>query len=124
VKKSVAFLIYLLTLQAQAAEEIGWPDLKEIQHVARRPATEADIKNGAAVFLLQSQGASSGLPLDIVIPQYALHRDEENGKMTPVIVIQAEESNGKKVIGAYEFKTRKYVVGLLNEFKLLGNKNP
>ena len=100
------------------------PELSEIKFVSGRTATEKDIAAGAAVFLLESDGVSIGSPLEIEIPQYAIHTDNENGKTEHVVVIQAEEANGQKVIGALIVSTKEYMAGFMGEFKFLGKKIP
>lgn len=97
-----------------------WPDLSTIKFVSERAATEEDINQGAAVFLLQSGDENIGKPLNIEIPQYAIHIDGETGEKSNVVVIQAEEANGQKVVGAINIDSNDHMVGLLNEFELLG----
>jgi len=101
---------------------MGWPDLSDIKYVSGRAATESDISDGAAVFLMQSEGVNIGVPLNIEIPQYALHFDEETSSESPVIVIQAEEGAGNQVIGAINIETNEHLVGLKHEFKFLGQE--
>ena len=101
-----------------------WPDLSTVKYVSARPATEDDINNGAAVFLLQSEGVQIGTPIDIVIPQYAIHTDGESGEKNKVIIIQAEEASGQEVYGAVLIETDEFMAGLANEFVLLGQPKP
>ena len=91
-----------------------------------RPATEVDIKAGRAAFMLQSEdGQLNGKPLDIEIPQYAIHVDEESGLETPGVIIQAEEAaHSPKTIGFLTIGSREYQVGILHEFWLLGTNKP
>ena len=103
------------------ASAINWPDLKKIGHIKGRLATEEDIKAGNAVFILQSDAA----PLDIKIPQYALHINKKTGQETPGVIIQAEEADqGQKVVGFLPVNSNKYLAALLHEFKLLGTRKP
>lgn len=101
-----------------------WPDLSTIKFVSERAATEEDINQGAAVFLLQSDGKNIGRPLNIEIPQYAIHTDGETGEKSNVVVIQAEEANGQQVVGAIVIESNDHMAGLLNEFELLGKVQP
>lgn len=101
-----------------------WPDLSRIKHVSQRSATEADINEGSAVFLLQSGGVNIGSPMAIDIPQYAIHTDGKTGEESKVVVIQAEETNGQQVIGALIVGSNEFMAGLANEFKLLGKSKP
>lgn len=103
---------------------MSWPDLSTIQYVSNRPATEADINDGAAVFLLQSEGVNIGTPISIDIPQYAIHTDLETGEKSNVVVIQAEEADGRQVIGAIIISSNGFMAGLVNEFELLGQSIP
>ena len=103
-----------------------WPEITEIKFISGRAATEKDINDGAAVFLLQSDGIPIGKPINIQIPQYALHTDNDTGEVSKVVVIQAEEvmTNGAKVVGAFAFKSRGFLAGLYEEFKFLGTNKP
>ena len=103
---------------------MSWPELSTFKFVTERSATEADINEGAAVFILQTEGESIGIPMDIVIPQYAVHTDEETGNVSKVVVIQAEEANGQKVIGAIVVGSNEFMAGFASEFKLLGKRKP
>jgi hypothetical protein len=84
----------------------------------------SDIDNGAAVFLLQSNGINIGKPLAIEIPQYAIHSDGETGVKSYVVIVQAEEANGQKIIGALNVETQEFMAGLLSEFEFLGKIKP
>lgn len=120
-------LLVLVPTQAMGAEEELWPDLSKIKSTSGKAATEKDIKNGAAVFLLQSdEGEPIGRPINIVIPQFAIYMDKETGKKSKVVIIQAEVEiiNGKKAVGAFYIKSGEYLVGLYDEFKLLGTSIP
>lgn len=62
-----------------------------------RSATEADIKAGVAVFCIPS----GSKPHPISLPICGVHRDEQSGSVTAVIVIQAEVGDdGEVFIGA------------------------
>ena len=97
-----------------------WPPLSDFKSISGRYATEEDVNTGAAVFMLRSEGENIGVPLDIQIPQYAIHTDQETGEKTRVVVIQAEEANGSKVIGAVNIITGEHVAALYFEFEFLG----
>ena len=121
-------LIALLsvTILACGEDSVVWPELSEIEYVTGRPASKDDINAGAAVFLLQSEGGevSAGEPIDMVIPQYAVHLDAESGEKTRVIIIQAEESEGQQLIGALNVLTNEYSIGFYSEYELLGTVTP
>ena len=97
-----------------------WPDLSDIKNVSGRVATQEDINDGAAVFILQSEGVPIGSPMKIAVPQYAIHTNVETNEKTKVIIIQAEEAKGQKVIGALDISTNEIMAGLFHEFTLLG----
>lgn len=108
-----------------ADESYVWPPLKDIDSVSGRPATKADIQVGRAGFLLQAQdGVSSGIPLRILIPQYAFHVDEESKEKTAVVIIQAEQLQGQQIVAAVDVETDQALVGFLREFELLGTVAP
>ena len=99
-----------------------WPNLSAVKHVSGRAATEQDVNEGAAVFQLQQEGVNIGEPIEMMIPQYAIHLDSHSGAETPVIIIQAEKANGQKVIGALNFASDEYMMGFLDEYELLGSQ--
>ena len=101
-----------------------WPDLSKIKHVSGRVATQNDINEGAAVFMLQSEGIPIGSPMKIEIPQYAIHTNVETNEKTKVIIIQAEEAKGQQIVGALDFTTNEIMAGLFHEFTLLGTEKP
>ena len=119
-----ALVILLLSSYTLGEQSVFWPDLSTIKYVAQRSATESDINDGAAVFILQTEGVPIGTPLDINVPQYAIHTDEDSGEKTNVVIIQAEEANGQQVFGALMFETNEFMAGLSNEFELLGQTAP
>ncbi|EOQ87404.1 hypothetical protein LEP1GSC202_0330 [Leptospira yanagawae serovar Saopaulo str. Sao Paulo = ATCC 700523] len=62
--------------------------------------------------------------MDIDIPQYAIHIDNETKEETPCVVIQAEISELDELIGCVNIKDNSHLVGMKNEFNLLGTKRP
>lgn len=122
--KLIATTLLLLSTLAQGEEKVAWPDLSTIKYVSQKSATKADINEGAAVFLLQSEGVNIGSPMNLDIPQYAIHIDGETGEKSNVVVIQAEEANGQQVIGALIVGSNEFMAGLVNEFNLLGKDVP
>jgi len=114
-----------MTFEAQGSNEMNeWPSLSKIKYVSGRVATEQDINEGAAVFLLQSEGVNIGQPINITLPQYAIHTDGDTGGKSKVVVIQAEEANGQRVVGALIISNNEYLAALYNEFEFLGNEKP
>lgn len=101
-----------------------WPPLAGFSGVTGRPATEEDVKAGRAVFVVTSSGVPIGVPLGIVVPQYALHRDEETGEVTPCVVVQAEQAGPERLVGCLLLPGRDLFAGKLAEFTLLGINPP
>ena len=118
-------LLTLLTFSSFAIGEnkMSWPELSEIPHTSGKAATEEDVNNFAAVFVLRVDGVSIGKAMNMAIPQYAYHTSED-GVKTKVIIIQAEEAQGNSYIGAKLIEEPGDMVGFLNEFTLLGTDVP
>ncbi len=117
------FIVLSLLLMGPAmslADSANWPPLETVPHVVGRPATESDINEGRAAFLIQVDGQSAGRPMQIRLPQYAKVFDEEKGELIPVVIIQAETDGETEVFGYYNFSDESYGVGLASEFELLG----
>jgi hypothetical protein len=72
----------------------SWHDLP---HVAGRPGTEADVRAGRAVFYLAG-GAARATPHEMPLPVCAVHH-EETGESHPVVIIQAERSEDRVIVG-------------------------
>lgn len=106
------------------ADAITWPDLPKTCFVSGRSATSADVDTGCAAFVINVKGQAAGTPIQLDIPQYALHVDEASGKETPVIIIQAEENGEIKAVGYRELGTEQLGAALLREVRLLGIKKP
>lgn len=106
------------------AAGIGWPALPKDCFVSGRPATVADVQKGCASLVIGKAQMPAGTPLDIKIPQYAWHVDQASGKRSPVILIQAEESSGIKVVGFRNLDSQGLEAALLTEMVLLGTAKP
>ena len=115
IRKVLTFVAFVALSQLAYASTSVWPKLAGQQFLAGRAGTEADVASGKAVF------AAHGVPLHIIVPQYAYFF--EAGSETPVVVVQAELSNGAKILGAVDSKGNK-LIGTLPEFKLLGVQIP
>jgi hypothetical protein len=75
-------------------EAIDMKRWRATPHVAGRPATDADVDAGRAMF------AVGGEPVDLDVPSCAIVREDGVGEPTPVIVIQAERiEDGTVAIG-------------------------
>lgn len=119
--KPLLIAIAILIPCLASAQPVSWPPLPKSEFVAGRPATKEDAKAGRAVFVPEKDGRSIGKPIEISVPQYAWHKN--GAKKTPVIVIQAEEANGLKVLGVRTL-SGDYLAGLMQEFELLGQNAP
>lgn len=118
IQKIFTTLISVFSFSAQAG---SWPPLPKTGFIVGHAAKETDIAAGNAVFVAAVNGVSIGVPINIAIPQYAYFK--ENGQKLPVVVIQAEEAQGQKLIGARQANGQE-VVGTITEFELLGNVQP
>jgi hypothetical protein len=100
--KSVGYLIAVALLLAAVrmsdAESIRWPALPSKGFISGRVANFQDAKDGNAIFVTEDHGKTIGKPIFITIPQYAYWTDG-SGKKVPVIVVQAEEAKGIRIIG-------------------------
>jgi len=97
-----------------------WPALPTRGFITGRAATQQDMADGEAVFVAEVGGRIVGVPLDITVPQYAIHIDHEAGIGKRVIVLQAERASGIEMIGYVELETNAYGVGTAAEFEFLG----
>lgn len=120
------FLLTAMTLLPALAlgDAIAWPDLPQSCFVSGRSATSEDVDSGCAAFLINVKGKAAGTPIELKIPQYAMHVDEASGKETPVIIIQAEENGEIKAVGYRELGTDQLGAALLREIRLLGTQKP
>ena len=87
-------LLFILQVWVVAEGEkkgsISWPPLPKKGFVKGRAASFEDVELGNAGFYFKIEGRIIGVPLDIAIPQYAIHRNSETGEQTPGIIIQGE----------------------------------
>ena len=85
-------------------------------------ATEADVKDGRAVFYLDLSAGQKSRPFDLALPCCAILHGE-NDRDVPVIVIQIETSinsvNEVKIFAGYRMLAGGNGVCLLNELEVL-----
>ena len=113
------FILIATSLVCLSALAESWPALPAADFTKGRAATRDDVDEGRAVFVGEVNGMIIGVPLDITIPQYAyLIRD---GKKQAVIVIQAEQIQNDKIIGA-KLLNGQDIAGFMQDFELLGNQ--
>jgi hypothetical protein len=108
---------------AVSAQTSDWPDLPAKAFLSGRAATQADVDEGRAVFVLVAEGVPVGKPLSITIPQFALLNGEDGEPPKPVVVVQAEEFPKGKLVGVRDVTGKEYVV-ILSDLKLLGTSKP
>ena len=115
-------IIIATSLVCLSAFAETWPPLPTEDFTkGRGAATRDDVDEGRAVFVGELNDIMIGIPIDITIPQYAyLNRD---GKKQAVIVIQAEQVQYEKIIGA-KLLNGQDVAGFMKDFELLGNHQP
>jgi hypothetical protein len=106
------------TVLAQQNSQPSWPPLPTTGFISGRAATDKDVAEGNAVFVLRAYGTAFGKPLDVVIPQYAYLTKNGQQKL-PVIVVQAEEGKGIKIFGIRDF-TGSTATAKQSELQLLG----
>ena len=129
-KKWLIFMLLLFVLQIWAVADNGnedtipWPALPKKGFVKGRAATFEDVEQGNAAFYFNVEGKISGAPLDIAIPQYAMHINKETGERTPGIIIQAENFGDFVMIGMRRIDNWDTVIGSMGDFQLLGTKTP
>ena len=99
---------------------MAWPDLPTKGFLSGRPATNADVEAGNAVFSMD--GKSEGA-VEIAVPQYALWVDDQ-GQRHPVIVVQAEKAPGGMNIVGLLNRDGSYTAATLPELELLGTEKP
>ena len=119
--KTIATAIFSLFGFIVSAQAANWPPLPNDGFIAGRAATKEDVDAGRAVFVAAVAGKVIGKPLSVAIPQYAWHKEGE--KRTQVIVIQVEDANGKRIVGAKTLDGG-YMAGFIEEFEMLGTKAP
>lgn len=113
------FILIVTSLVCLSALAESWPALPAADFTKGRAATRDDVDEGRAVFVGEVNGMIIGVPIDITIPQYAyLIRD---GKKQAVIVIQAEQIQNDKIIGA-KLLNGQDIAGFMQDFELLGNQ--
>jgi hypothetical protein len=100
----------------------SWPALPTGGFIAGRPATDKDVADGNAVFVLRAYGVAFGKPLDVTIPQYA-YLTKRGQQPVAVIVVQAEQGKGIKIFGVRD-RSGKAATARESEVQLLGTNPP
>jgi hypothetical protein len=122
---AVALIATLATVAPSTAQQgspQSWPPLPTSGFIAGRPATDKDVADGNAVFVLRAYGIPFGKPLDVTIPQYA-YLTKRGRERLPVVVVQAEQGKGIKIFGIRDFNG-KAATARESEVQLLGAHRP
>lgn len=117
----VLMLILLGACTPAASAGGAWPALPSDGFVTGRPASQSDVNAGNAGFAFGHGTDIVATALPVVIPQYAYFNDD--GAMIPVIVVQAEQAQGKELATGKKADGT-LVVGFLRDFTLLGTQPP
>jgi hypothetical protein len=107
---------------AQPGAAQSWPILPKSGFIAGRAATDTDVADGNAVFVLRAYGVAFGKPLDVTIPQYA-YLAKRGQQPVHVIVVQAEQGKGIKIFGVRD-RSGKAATARESEVQLLGTNPP
>jgi hypothetical protein len=119
---SLAGALDLSATRAQQSAKPSWPALPTAGFISGRPATDKDVADGNAVFVLRAYGVPFGKPLDVTIPQYA-YLTKRSQQPVQVIVVQAEQGKGIKIFGVRD-RSGKAATARESEVRLLGANPP
>src|SRR5262249_544923 len=106
----------------QEGAKPSWPALPTTGFISGRPATDKDVADGKAVFVLRAYGIAFGKPFDVTIPQYA-YLTKRGQHAIPVIVVQAEQGKGIRIFGLRGLDG-KTATARESELRLLGARPP
>jgi hypothetical protein len=98
-----------------------WPRLSDFSATVGRLATAEDIRAKRAAFLLESEGVRIGKPIELQLPCYAWMVDDETGERKRCIVLQAEEADGTRYMGAWLIDEDSLTVGVESDFEILNH---
>ena len=112
----------LVPALAQQSVKPSWPALPTTGFISGRPATDKDVADGNAVFVLRAYGIAFGKPLDVTIPQY-VYLTKRGQQAVPVIVVQAEQGKGIRIFGLRGLDG-KTATARESELRLLGTRPP
>ncbi len=120
--RSLRQLAFVCLLSLSPALQAGGRSKEAVPgYVTGRAATVEDVNAGNAGFVLQDGDVPIGMPIAMLIPQYARFKDESETVL--VVLIQAEEARGQRLAAGRTMKGE-VVVGLLSDFTLLGTVRP
>jgi hypothetical protein len=118
----LAVALDLSATRAQPSAKPSWPALPKSGFIAGHPATDKDVADGNAVFVLRAYGVPFGKPLDVTIPQYA-YLTKRGQQPVAVIIVQAERGKGITIFGIRDF-SGKAATARESEVQLLGANQP
>ncbi|MFL6849006.1 MAG: hypothetical protein ACJ8EI_11635 [Sphingomicrobium sp.] len=117
-------LATILTLAAATtgAADASWPTMPT-KFVSGRLATQEDLANGNAVFLIEAGGKRLTTPTQqFRIPQFG-YLLQSGKNRHPVVVVQAELMDGEPVLGLRDAEGEMYIASD-KEVELLGATHP
>ncbi len=76
-------------------EAINVKNWEKTPFICGRVATEDDVENGIAVFVVPS----GSMPCESNLPICAIHKNSETSQRVPVVVIQAEQIGNNVTLG-------------------------
>lgn len=100
-------------------------NLAEFGCTKGRVADEEDVREGNAAFVsIDQSGKHIGEPMDIQIPQYCVHTDDETGTRSVRVLIQAERIDDKEYCGLVDIDRSESFVCTKPELHLCGSEFP
>jgi hypothetical protein len=102
---------------ASGPKASSWPPLPT-EYVSGRPATQADVAAGRALFAAQVENGPPAQPSLVSVPQYAYCEDK--GRRFRAIVVQAEVTQGMELLGVRNVDAGGGLVTLASSCQLLG----
>jgi hypothetical protein len=99
-------------------EVIDWPPLPVDAVPLGRAATQADVNQGRAVFVMNELSGKPGEPVSMPLPQYGLVDS------TPVAVFQAETDGVNTFVGFMDLESSSLDFASIHEVTLLGARRP
>ena len=115
-------MIFALSAAMAGAADATWP-IMPTKFVSGRLATNEDLANGNAVFLIEVEGKRLTTPTQrFQIPQFA-YLLEAGKHRRPVVVVQVELLDGEPVIGLRDAEGEMFIASA-KEVELLGLKHP
>ena len=104
---------------SRSLQKMNWPDLASFEATVGRLATAEDTRANRASFLLEVDGVRIGTPIDMLLPCFALYRDDDANEPKRAVIFQAEEADGIRYFGGWLIDDEIQIVGFEGDFDLL-----